>query len=112
MLLESGFVLRRKKSHPPIMCSKLEEIVEGLLGAARLLWIVVVARRRGGLALPGGPAGEMLALVGDVLGRDARRKPDGALERGSRVEVHALNAGAQVDLALRALAARHDLGID
>src|SRR5687768_5462083 len=92
--------------------SELEEIVEGLFRAARLLGIVVLAWGRGGLALPGCSSREVLALVGDVLRRHASGEPDRALEGRAGIEVHALHARAQVDLALRALAARHDLGID
>src|SRR6478735_5626046 len=61
---------------------ELEEVVEGFLSAAWLIRAGVALRRRGcgGLAFPCGPHAEVLALVGDVLGGDAHRNPDGAFE--------------------------------
>src|SRR5688572_18440866 len=86
--------------------SKLEQVVEGLLRAAGLLRVVRLADGRSGLSLPRGPTGEMPALVGHILRRYTRAELDRALEARRRIEIHALNAGTQIDLALRALAAR------
>src|SRR5688572_12039307 len=92
--------------------SELEEIVEGLLGAARLLRIIRLAHGSGGFTLPCRASGKVLAVVGHILRRHARAELDRAFVARARIEVHALNARAQVHLALRALAARHDLRID
>src|SRR5688572_22916534 len=95
------------------MCSKLEEVIEGLLGAARLFRIIrLAAHGRGGFTLPCRASGKVLAVVGHILRRHARADPDRAFEARARIEVHALNAGTQLDLTLRAFAARHNLRID
>src|SRR5688572_33062493 len=83
-----------------ITALKLEEIVEGFLGPAWLLRIVVLAYGRGGFTFPSGATGKMLALVGNVLRRHPRRQLHRAFERGARIEVDTLHTGPQIDVAL------------
>src|SRR6478736_9813074 len=102
----------RPSGHQVITASKFEEIVERLLGAARFFRVAGLARCGRGFTFPRGAAAEQNAVIRDVLWRHSSRNALGALVGRARIEIHALHARPQLDLALRALAARHDFRLD
>ena len=82
MLLECGFVLRREQSHTRLcqvpahgsrVRQNLKRSSKAFFAPVGSFGLLFWLSGRGGFALPGGAAAEVLAVVGDVFWRDARR---------------------------------------